>query len=411
MFVKSSNDKSNTLKTQSYKPGMCVPVFPADALLSHKQHQFLLEQLGNLCRLPGDSYDELYKSFIHRFVEFVQVIPTQTDEPLCSLMNEGLMRGANALHRYLSNHKEAPAIERYAVFTAAVLQDAAAVALNQKIFIVDEEGVFIKHWQPFEGPLTKDPEAKQYKIMPLASTYQRSAHSITPILARQILPPAGFLWLASDTRLFADWLDALRGEDAGGAGRFNHLIQLVKHGGEGLVSLLPVVNVNMGESPATIHGDAFFTWLKEGLATKQIKVNTSDAGVHVTPQGVFIEKAGVFKQFVDLYVVPVNMFSVYQQVGNLFGLTKLSGVDYRFDQLFSEYPEFSQGKFKVGFTRPMGSHSNQIREGILIADPNLVFTNGEIPAATPYLKPLPNTQRLQNIPSTATSKAPENKIK
>ncbi len=117
-------------------------------------------------------------------------------------------------------------------------------------------------------------------------------------------------------------------------------------------------------------------WLKEALATKQIKVNTSDAGVHVIPEGVFLEKAGIFKQYIDLYLnVPVNLFTVYQQFGNLFGLTKLSGIDYRFEELFSEYPDAVKRKFKMGFAASIGiRRATPTREGVLIADPNLIFT-------------------------------------
>ena len=71
--------------------------------------------------------------------------------------------------------------------------------------------------------------------------------------------------------------------------------------------------VNLQESLATAYADAFWEWLTKGLVTQQIKINTSDAGVHVIPEGVFLEKGGIFKQYIDLYVnVPVNLFTIYQ---------------------------------------------------------------------------------------------------
>ena len=56
----------------------------------------------------------------------------------------------------------------------------------------------------------------------------------------------------------------------------------------------------------------FLNWLKEALVTKQIKVNTSDEGVHVIPEDVFLEKTGIVKQYIDLHLnAPVNLFTVY----------------------------------------------------------------------------------------------------
>ena len=124
--------------------------------------------------------------------------------------------------------------------------------------------------------------------------------------------------------------------------------------------------------------------------------------VHVTTAGVFVEKAGIFKQYVDLYDVPINMFSVFQQFGNLFGLTKLSGIDYRMEQLFSEYPDFAHHKASMGFGGPLTSRANQMREGVMISDPNLIFTHGDIPTPTAYLKTTPHHQQAQNLPKRET---------
>ncbi|AAO90105.1 helicase/relaxase domain-containing protein [Coxiella burnetii] len=403
MFIRSNHDQ--TSKNQFYKPGMLVPVFSAAGLLKNGRYQFLLQQIETLSLLPTEQYAQLYEALVYRFVEFVQVLPIRLDEPLCSLMNEGLLRGVNSLNHYIQNHPEATPLERYALFSAGLLLEVAHAVVNQKIFITDEEGNFIKQWNPFSGPLIDDVETKHYKIMPLSSYYQRNIPSITPILVRQLLPDEGFLWLTSDMRVFSDWMQALRDDEGEGGGRFEHVLQLFKHKNiDGLFNTLPALPVNLQDSPATAHADAFLNWLKEALATNQIKVNTSDAGVHVIPEGVFLEKTGIFKQYIDLHVnVPVNLFTVYQQFGNLFGLTKLSGIDYRFEQLFSEYPDALKRKSKMGFAGLIGiRRASPTREGVLIADPNLIFTRGEIPSATSYLK-LSSAQKSQNIPMTPTS--------
>lgn len=414
VFIKSNTDASKIFKSQTYRPGALIPVFPAISLLADKRHQFFLEQLKEHSGLTSEQYEIVYKRLIDQFVEFVQVLPAQNDGPLCGLMNEGLVRGINGLHQLLSDHRDSSPLERYAIFSAALLKDVANVVVNQRIFITDKEGNFVLQWQPFDGSLESIEEAEYYKIMPLSSTYHRIAHSITPLLARQLLPQEGFDWIASDPHIFVDWLDALRDEEGEGTARITHTLQLYKTKvGEGLIDSLPAVHVPQEDSPATQYADSFFVWLQKGIDSGEIQVNTPTAGVHVTQEGVFLERPGAFKQYVDLHVdIPVNMFSVYQQFGNLFGLTKLSGIDYRFEQLFSEYPELSQEKHKTGFSSPLASKGNSVREGVMIADPNLVFLQSEIPQPTPFLKPLPTVRPQQNLPKIIfPTKNPENKLK
>jgi len=405
VFVKSTNEKSKTFKLQAYKPGMCIPVFPASSLLADKRHQFFLEQLGELSKLPVEHHKTLYERLIHRFVEFVQVLPDRHDNFLCGLMNNGLLRGINSLYQFTLDYSDATPLERYAVFTAAMLKDIASVVVNQKIFITDDEGATTKIWDPFEGTLQDDKKAEFYKIIPLSSLYQRINHSITPLLARQLLSKQAFAWITSDAKIFVDWLDVLRGDDAEGGGRIVRTVQLIKHKipENLLINTLPAVAVTLQESPATLYGDGFFTWLKNGIIHGEIKVNTPDANVHVIPQGVFIEKGAIFKQYVDLHVnVPVNMFSVFQQLGNLFGLTKLGGDDYRIMQLFSEFQDVGKKSDRSSFASPFSARANQIREGMLIGDPGLIFMNGKVPSTTSYLKSRPSSKNSHNLPILTT---------
>ncbi len=52
-----------------------------------------------------------------------------------------------------------------------------------------------------------------YKIYPYNTTaYDSLNHEAAALLARQMMPQEGFLWLSSDLELFIDWLGALRGE-------------------------------------------------------------------------------------------------------------------------------------------------------------------------------------------------------
>ncbi len=128
MFVRLNHDQ--TSKNQFYKPGMLVPVFSAAGLLKNRRYQFLLQQIETLSLFPTEQYAQLYEALVYRFVEFVQVLPIRLDEPLCSLMNEDLLRGINSLNHYIQNHPEATPLERYALFSAGLLLEVAYAVVN-----------------------------------------------------------------------------------------------------------------------------------------------------------------------------------------------------------------------------------------------------------------------------------------
>lgn len=407
MFVVNNlRNFSKNNKSQVYKSGHILPVLTAEELLNAGRHQALIEQIKDFSQLPNEHFDTLYKIAIKNFAEFVQVIPNQVNAALNGLLNQGIARAVLTLQTFLANQGKAlDPLSNYATFTAALFLDVSKVVINQKIVIVDEEGNYINDWRPFEGSMIGC--GQFYKMYPIAQAYLRLQDAITPLLARQLLPKQGFLWIASDPRIFANWLDILRGDDSQG-GRMGRALSYVKR--EDIINLedaLPQSAVSMLESEVTKHGEAFYSWLKNSLENDQIKVNTTDAGVHVVKEGVFIERK-LFKQFADVYNVPVNMNVVFSQFGNLMGIIKKGGTDYTFDQFFSQFPEAKEGG-GVTFTGALGQRPAGLREGMLLSDPNIIFVNVQIPATTSLLKAVQtaSTERRHHLPTIQDKSGPE----
>lgn len=396
MFVKSkTKNVARPTNLQVYKSGHLLPVLRAGELLGNPRLQSLIEDVQKLCKLPNDYFESLYETAIHNFAEFVQILPMKVNRPLSGLLNQSLARANLVLKNFiLEQGKNIDPLWNYAVFTAALFSDVSKVIINQKIIIVDKEGNFIDDWRPFEGSMVS--LGKYYKIYPIANVFERLRHTITPLLARQLLPELGFLWLTSDPKVFADWMDALRGDDDRG-GKVSRALALIRREDEiALFESIPRIDVEQLESEATVHGEAFLNWLKNAIANNDIKINSSDAHVHVVEPGVLFLEKKIFKQFSDLYNVPVSMHAVFTQFGNMFGIEKKGGGDYVFDQYFSPANE-SQSTQTVSFT----TQTNRFRDGLVLSDPNIVFVSKQVPSVSPLMKELQGQKETHRLPSVS----------
>ncbi len=399
-------------KNHWYRFGERLPVQTAAALLADKRYRFYIEQVKELAGLPEDHFNHFYQAFIYRFAEFVQVIPDDPNSPLGSFITNGLLRGLNTLHQFVTQFEKPSPLERYALFTACVLRDISHIITGQKIYITDDKGATIKLWQPFCGPLTEETEGKSYKIFPMAQIYNRIGKSLRVTLARQVMGENGFLWIASDIRLFAEWIDALIEEDEEGSGRLVKVIRVYRRSGGGIIDNLPHTETDILDSPATKHADAFYDWLLNGLQDGSISTNTSDSNVHITDVGVFLQTPGIFDDFARLYQGGGYRFVVPTQFGNLIGITSKGGGDYMHAALFSDYPDGSGLGKASRSTGLLSSKSHAMREGIMIADKNSLYINGKAPDTTPYIKiPASMKQAHQELAQFNAVTRPNNALK
>lgn len=361
-----------------YKMGQRLPVLRSTQLLTSNQYRFFLDKLREYADLPDEHFTILYQGVIKRFAEHVQLLPETLQDPLGGLLRKGMLRAINTLHLFHKHYDDISPLESYALFTAVLLRDISYVVTNQKIFITDDQGATTDVWQPFRAALTEDDEVTSYKIMPIGPAYQRINSAIKPILARQIMGEPGYLWLARDLKLLAEWLDLLEENVGGGFSRLIEAIKLYKQEGDVLISEWIDCPIEFLDCSDTLHADAFWEWLLEGIEKGDIKVNSIESGIHLTEAGIFIERSAIFKQFCDLFNLPVNHVVVFTQFGNLMGLTKLSGGDFRHDQLFSG---------NAG--GPFSSLKKSVSNGVIIGDANMVFLKGRKPETSKHFKTAP----------------------
>lgn len=404
VFIKNPlGASSSASRVPKYKEGHVLPVLGAHELLKSERFQSIINELRATVNLPPEYFDSLYLSLLERFSEFVQLIPIQPFGALSGLLAQGMARSLLALKAYYSEDKEADALMVYAIFSAALFLDVSKALINQKISIVSEAGEFVDDWRPFEGSL-RDHDAGFYKMYPVNPLYQRLDQSIKPLLARQLMPGLGFLWIAGDPAIFAEWLDALRG-DALQGGTVNLILALVKDSElEQLMRELFLLEYEALPSLENQHGEEFYKWLKNGLESGDIQSNLAEALVHVVPEGVLLERK-LFKQFTDVYNTPVAMNVVMAQFGNLMGISAKGGSDFVHQQYFSKYADPSRAGSANTYAA-LTQASRSMREGLVVSDSSKIFIKGDIPSRTGALKAVETrVQHAARLPELSTQTA------
>ena len=396
MFLDKSTGSNSP---QVYEEGMILPVMRAEKLVHSRRYRLILNKIADLCSMPESHFEMLYIDLIDNFAEFVQLIPQTANGVLASLLNEGLVRGVTAIDHYTREYGEDSlnALNCYALFSASLLLDISKALTNQKVMITDEDGQYLTEWRPFVGSMLG--LGTHYKFYPISSAYQRLNDQVTSILARQIMPESGFLWLASHWRIFADWLDALNGRRRGG-GRITHVISRVLDDDlSEMLAKLYWAHIDPLENEEFSHGDKFLKWLKDEIDEGNLDVNERDSLLHVTEQGVFVDKQ-VFKQYVDLISTTDNLHVVFTQFGNLNGIVNRGGeYDFQFKQYFSGDKSDSKS---LGFTSGLASKA-VMRNGLLVKDAGLIFTGKDIPTTSPYVTSLVNVS--SSLPQIQVVKA------
>jgi len=404
MFVKGIMGGFASGKQQTYKEGYLLPVMDAQKLLEAGRHHAVLRQLKDTCGVPAEYFDAFYMPLVNAFVGFVQILPTEFTGPLSGMMNEGIARAMIAMQTYQLEHKDQlDPLKTYAVFSAGLFRDVSHVVMNQQIILTDKEGDFIENWHPLSGSMLG--RAEYYRLLPLPAVFQRLDITLCHLLARQLMPEQAYEWIASDLHVLADWFDAISGEQGGGGVLAHTLAYSKPEDLHALESSLVQVPVKQVESHATEHGHAFYRWLVDGLNKKIIKVNTADAGVHVTDQGVFLERPKIFREFLEVYNESVTLSVVYAQFGNLMGIAKKGGYDLMNGQYFSDYAE-SREAGASAFASPLSGKEQSLRDGMVLASPGRVFLNATIPAVTPMLREMQSQDQAQNLPTLKPTETP-----
>lgn len=213
-----NKDKHNINPTAIKPINELIESEPKEFFLNNKKHQDLLKKIQEAMDFDDESFKNTAMPLIERVFKYCQKLPEPTIyySHLGGLFDLALNRTEAAMQLLrqvlvLDNHKKPSEEQRlwqHALFSAAMLQGLGKLYTDYQIEIYDKYGYFIKNWQPLlESIITV---GKYYNYEFLDGNDIELRNSITPIIARRIIPKAAFERVMSDKKVFATWLALLR---------------------------------------------------------------------------------------------------------------------------------------------------------------------------------------------------------
>lgn len=314
---------------------------PAEKLLNNAFFSDLLAKISQFSGLKDRHYDVLYHKLIHDFAEFVQAVPIRAKGRSGTLLAYSIERASQALEKYAKeNPKNFDIRYAYALFTAALFQDIGKMMGQQKIMLCDSEGRYLEDWLPSTGPMPAD---NYYRLWFLGEKWISVSKLSTLLLARQIMSPVGFNWIAEELPVYKMWLEALSGDEQGETNKLRNFLALIKPPDETTITGRGATLILKPQHPtATKDGEAFLEWLIQGINDGTIPVNTVKAPVYVMPTGeLFLVCPQLIDMFCQKYPGHSNWEDVCRQFNEL-GLTSAPGEKVKFDRFLIQQAQLAE---------------------------------------------------------------------
>ncbi|OGT67263.1 MAG: hypothetical protein A3J38_02705 [Gammaproteobacteria bacterium RIFCSPHIGHO2_12_FULL_45_9] len=346
-----------------YHTGELLPILSPGWLEQVPQFSAYIEEVAILADLPDAHFTALYTQFLVRFGDYVQSLPRTLEEPLWSMLSTALSRGLHYLQTWVAHSPESDSRERYVLFTGGVLQRIGRLLATWRINVRDREQESLGYWQPLLGPVYAIEHAFHILLFPYGWPTTWGEEAGTVWLARSLLGDMGFQWIAEDAHLLMEWIGLLHG-GSHELQRFTQVIQQQPDPAWQFEVEWPrlVVEAEWGIE----QGLAFYLWLMDRLDKENLLINTEASGIHVVPEGIFLEKPGVFKLFSDSAGPEFHNTTAFLQFARLLGISLAGSPHFQFEKRYSSVGIRSAGEGV--FASPLGAYQRAIREGILMRD-------------------------------------------
>jgi integrating conjugative element relaxase (TIGR03760 family) len=289
-------------------------------ILAEEKRNALLLQIREACALEEARFDGLCLSLVHNLVNHCQSLPDSNSyysqqwglldlalhrtEAALGLFRQYLVQGEN---EELSEEQK---LWQYALFSAAILQGIGKLYIDYSIDLYDNNGQFLKRWNPLLESLASVGSHYSYEFQKESDDESRRRLNI--LIARLLMPTSGFSWIAANPQVLAVWL-ALLNEDTYAAGtlgailiradaiaiqRYFNQVMLRSYGSRGNRygrgnSFTGGVPESVAEIEQQI-GVEFIQWLTRSLDAGQIHINK--APLFMVPGGLLMLPE-VFERF------------------------------------------------------------------------------------------------------------------
>lgn len=296
-----------------------IKTLAAKEILSDERRTKLQAEIRALTALDETLYTSLCQSLIVRLVDYCQQLPQTSNRYYAQsggLLDHALNRTEAALSLFKAfalTDSEGPLSKeqqlwQYALYSAALLQGIGKLYIEYKVKLYDMRGQFLECWNPLIDPL-KNHVFYEFEFQKAGEESFRKRLNL--LMARAIMPQAGFEWIASNPQVLAVWL-ALLNEDEQSAGALGHILiranalalqryyhQFLGRGqglgrGYGRMGSFTDKSQQSLDEKEQLAGIEFIDWLEKALAEGKIELNK--APLFMIPGGMLISSEA-FKWF------------------------------------------------------------------------------------------------------------------
>lgn len=193
-------------------------IISAEALLAEEKRKKLVEQIQACCSLEPERYESLCATLLYGLVNHCQHLPDTSNNYYSQaggMLDHALNRTEAALNLFknylLLDEKmelsEEQKLWQYALYTAALLQGIGKLQIDLTVQIYDDNGQFLKQWNPLLESLTQVGAHYSYRFEKEGDVDFRRRLNI--LMARFLMPASGYAWIVSNPKVLAVWLSLL----------------------------------------------------------------------------------------------------------------------------------------------------------------------------------------------------------
>lgn len=325
-MFRSYEEKNKSLVTKKPKENL-TKIIPPGLLLAEEKRAAILMQIKENLAWEDSRFTDFCLNIIHNLTNYCQNLPdtsTSYYSQSGGFLDHVLNRTEAALElfkHYLVQESNAELSQeqrlwQYALFSASVLQGIGKLYLDYNINLYDSNALFLKKWNPLLGSLVSVSLGNYYHYEFREESDLDFRRRINLLLARGLMPAAGFDWIVSNEQVLAVWL-ALLNEDPNASGTLGAILiradsiaiaRYFKSKNQGLR------NGRYGRAGTTFSGRApesiaekeqkmgmdFIDWLTEALNPKKgsAQITINQALLFTVPAGM-IMSVEAFKFFVQ----------------------------------------------------------------------------------------------------------------
>lgn len=335
MFHKDkSKTKVSLSEVKSKNTNTLTQITLPKQLLILPKRQQLIDEFKAMLELPRERFEEVGESLLMNLAAYLQELPETRNSYFSTragFLNHAFSRtqaALNSCRAYFVSDDGKPAKTlspeqqrwMYTLFSAALLKGVGKVFVDFLVELYDSSGDYVGRWAPLKGSMRH--QGGYFYDYDFDVAHQGSyRRRVTLLLARQIMPDAGFEWLSEDKDVLEIWL-ALLEDDSRDAGTLGMIMDkadaiainrffsemAVEHFNkrEGDIGIYAKKETTFGSSEKDLNqilkegdvpqaGIEFVKWLNRSLATARLMINQSP--LFMVPGGLLMSP-DVFQLFI-----------------------------------------------------------------------------------------------------------------